>query len=302
MRFQERLQVTLQERYRRLAKSNHASFDANVRYFLDWADGQPAVASILAAIARAEPELKCDEWLATVQRGRVNWPATEVGRAKVVLHTLRGIVDGTAPVRVWMVFTGTRNMNDAIRDFCNDAVEPLIEYVQERLGAESDVLYLLERYRRQVLWFDQQALYDRYEADTSNGEAVYDEHLRRFLFEQGVDYPFPQPESPSGKADIVANVDTDDPLACEVKLFGGNYGTRTSRRAFTRRSATPGTTARPTRTSSCSTSTTGPSNCPRTTRTQGGRHASRLPASPFSSSRCRQHPDRWPASQARPSP
>lgn len=34
-----------------------------------------------------------------------------------------------------------------------------------------------------------------------------------------------QPASPSGKVDMLADVDSDDPLSCEVKLFDGDsYG------------------------------------------------------------------------------
>jgi hypothetical protein len=116
-------------------------------------------------------------------------------------------------------------MTDAVSDFVDEAVEPLIEYLQERLAAETDILYVLGRYRRRVLWFEQESLWERYGADTKRGEALYDTDLRRFLFEQGVDYPYSQPVSPSGRADVVAQLESDDPFACEVKLFdGGRYG------------------------------------------------------------------------------
>jgi hypothetical protein len=112
-----------------------------------------------------------------------------------------------------------------LRDLSDQAVEPLIEYLQERLGSESDMLHLLERYRRRVLWFEQVRLFAKYQADTQHGEAVYDGDLRRFLFEQGIDYPYSQPVGPSGRVDIAAEANSDDPLTCEVKLFDNDrYG------------------------------------------------------------------------------
>lgn len=229
MRFREGLQVRLQERYRRLYKSTMDSFDPNVRYLMQWADSTPALASLLAAIERAEPNLDPQVWWDPGPRsGRdVDWPDSEVGRAKVVLWVLRQIAGGQAQgSSVAHGVTGEGNLNDAIRGFVSDAVEPLFEYLQERLSAESDMLYLLERYRRRVLWFEQDRLWTAFQADTARGEKTYDEDLRRFLFGQGVDYPYSQPASPSGKADVVAGLESDDPLACEVKLFDGSgYGT-----------------------------------------------------------------------------
>ena len=226
MRHQEAVQVRLQERYRRLYKSSSDSFDSNVRYFLDWVDQTPSVASLLSVIERSEPELGEATWWEGTGRGRAAWPDSEVGRCKVVLWLLRRMASGDMDARhVGHHLTGESRFDDAIRAMCADAVEPLFEYLQERLAAESDVLYLLERYRRRVLWFEQERLWAEYEDDTARGEAVYDHDLRRFLFEQGVDYPLSQPASPSGKADVLVGVEDDDPLACEVKLFlPGKYG------------------------------------------------------------------------------
>lgn len=220
--------MRLQERYRRMAKSSADTYAANTRYFLAWADSTPALAAVLAAIERSEPDLDAAEWYESVESQRLQgeWPEAEVGRAKIALHVLRRIADGAVkPFNVGMAFSNERNVNDALRDFSGEVVEPLIEYLQERLSAESDMLYVLERYRRRVLWFEQARLWAAYQADTARGEATYDEDLRRFLFDQGVDFPFSQPVSPSGRADVVAQVDGDDPLPMEVKLFdGGSYG------------------------------------------------------------------------------
>ncbi len=128
----------------------------------------------------------------------------------------------------WMVpdgFSHERNFDSQVRDFNDIAVEPLIDHLDERLSAETDLLYLFERYRRRVLWFEQERLWTEYSTDSSRGEAVYDGDLRQFLFEQGVDFPFSQVASPSGRADITLLDPTDQPLPLEVKLFdGGRYG------------------------------------------------------------------------------
>lgn len=228
MRFREALQVRLRERYRRLYKSDENTYDDNVRYFLAWGDDIPAIASVFGAISRSERDLDPAQWWNGPRESpNVKWPETEIGRAKVALWALRHV--GAGEEEAWRlahkVVLERGSISDILRDFTSSVVEPLIEYVEERLASESDVLYVLERYRRRVAWFEQQRLWDAYQADTAKGEESYDTDLRRFLFDQGIDHPFSQPEGPSGKADVVADLDTDDPLVCEVKLFDGDsYG------------------------------------------------------------------------------
>lgn len=43
--------------------------------------------------------------------------------------------------------------------------------------------------------------------------------MRLFLFDQGIDYPFSTPTSASGRADIIGEIETDDPLVVEIKIF-----------------------------------------------------------------------------------
>jgi hypothetical protein len=237
VRFQEGLQVRLQERYRRLYKSDENTYDRQVKYFRDWLLGQPALRAMLKAIERAEPEVDPAAWFAGVGRDKEwEWPPTETGRAKVVWWILGRIAEGhTKATDVAYEFSVEKNyFNEMLRDFSDQAVEPLIEYLQERLGSESDMLHLLERYRRRVLWFEQDRLFAKYQADTQHGEAVYDGDLRRFLFEQGIDYPYSQPVGPSGRVDIAAEANSDDPLTCEVKLFDNDrYGARYLARGVT---------------------------------------------------------------------
>ena len=56
------------------------------------------------------------------------------------------------------------------------------------------------------------------------GEANLDRVLREALFDGGVDFPFSQPASPSGRADVVSLDDSDDPLVLEVKVFDPDRG------------------------------------------------------------------------------
>jgi hypothetical protein len=88
------------------------------------------------------------------------------------------------------------------------------------------MLYLLWRYKLWAEWFEAERLRRVY---GSSGEEGLDLDLRRFLFESGIDYPFSQPRSPGGRADVVASLETDDPLVLEIKVWDSEKGYRENR-------------------------------------------------------------------------
>lgn len=51
-----------------------------------------------------------------------------------------------------------------------------------------------------------------------------DQALRQYLFDQGIDYPFSTPLSPSGRADVVAGLQAPEPIIIEVKIFDPDGG------------------------------------------------------------------------------
>ena len=107
------------------------------------------------------------------------------------------------------------------RLFVEKYVDPLVYYIHDSLDEGSTVLYLLEKYKKQCEWFERDRLRQLYDSEESQGfqEKILDKDLRKFLFEQGIDYPFSTPSSPSGEADVVGLLHTDDPLVLEVKIF-----------------------------------------------------------------------------------
>jgi hypothetical protein len=98
---------------------------------------------------------------------------------------------------------------------------PLFDFLVERIGAESSVFYILERYVRRVEWFDRDKLYARFDADRRNGEEVFNLDLQRFLFLEGDYVTYAKSRSASGEADVIGDLDTDDPLVCDGKVFDG---------------------------------------------------------------------------------
>lgn len=67
---------------------------------------------------------------------------------------------------------------------------------------------------------------NKYSIAVKNYEQIFEDDLRLFLFDQGIDYPFSTPKSTSGRGDIIGSIDTNDPLIIEIKIFDRkkNYG------------------------------------------------------------------------------
>lgn len=231
MRYQQDLQVALRERLRRLMTTNYTAYAHEASLVCDWITAQAGLRAILADIAAAEPDVSMEEWENTCgQMQNLIWlTKTEGGRARIIWEWLQTAATSDTPIyqRPITMISSDNNINAQLRDVTESVVMPLFDYLSERIGNESSVLYHLERYVRRVEWFDREDLYAKYQADTQQGEKVYDDHLRRFLFDQGLDMPFSQPKSASGLSDVIGDLDTDDPLVCEVKLFDAdNHGKR----------------------------------------------------------------------------
>jgi hypothetical protein len=231
MRYQQDLQVALRDRLRRLMIATHSDAGHEVSLTVHWINKQPALLAILAEAEAVEPDLSLEDFLSALKRhGMFSWPSsTEDGRATLVWKCMQritseiasGAESGRVGVNYAMPFARERNLNDCWREFSQRILQPLFDYLSERVGQESSVLYVLERYVRKVEWFDRQDLYDKAMANPKKAEDVYDADLRRFLFGEGINMPFSQAKSASGLSDVVSELDTDDPLVCEVKIFDG---------------------------------------------------------------------------------
>lgn len=222
MKYRQDLQVALRNRYARLIQTEFRSYEDEVRIVREWLLGQPALRSIVEAMP-ADLEPTYEVWLQEcVQVRRLWWPGGEDVRARLVWELMSRIALGEVDLsRTGLMILHKSNYNELVRALTQSVLQHFFDYLGERLGSESEMLHHLERYKRQLEWFDRQSLYDKYLANKQEGERTYDTHLREFLFSQGVDYPFTQSRGPSGDTDVLAQLDGDDPLVCEVKLFDG---------------------------------------------------------------------------------
>ena len=209
----ERLQAELHH-----AIDSVGHYHDRLRAFRHYCNSTPPLAQSLAQL----PQVSYDQ--NEIIRG--NWPGGERSLAirwKLICDIADANMDGVKKILDRFFFS--LDSPEALGRFTKQYVVPVCNYLVGQLEAASTVLYLLIRYKRWAEWFEADRLRQKYEqASAHHGEDVLDRDLRRFLFESGIDYPFSQPHSPGGKADVVARLETDDPLVLEIKVWDSNRG------------------------------------------------------------------------------
>ena len=235
MRYQQDLQVKLRDRLRKLMTARYSVAAHEIRLAVEWINGQPMLKSILSEAEGVEPDLEVKSWLDSIpqMQGQLSWTSgTEAGRAVLVRNLMLVIAEadktGEGSNTLFQYAHGAtweRNMNDGWRGMAEQVLAPLFDYLGEHVGDESSVLHVLERYVRRVEWFDREELHERFKDNTRNGEEVYNLDLQRFLFLEGNYITHAKPRSATGEADLIGELDTDDPLVCDGKIFdGGSRG------------------------------------------------------------------------------
>ena len=215
------LRVRLQERRNRLYKTGYRTYDGELLYLLQFLDGNQYTRSLLNEL-EVSTAVDFEQWVSEQGIRNVQFPHSEAGRAKVCYGILKRCAsdnNGEEWVRWTRAFSSETNFDAKFRDLTEAVVDPFVNFLHDQIDDGGNILYLLERFKLKAEWFRREELYGLYQGDTSVGESSLDQELRASLFEGGVDYPFSQPSSPSGKADIVALLGSDDPLVLEVKVF-----------------------------------------------------------------------------------
>ncbi|MFJ2833519.1 hypothetical protein ACIPC1_39260 [Streptomyces sp. NPDC087263] len=229
MKYQQRLQVAVRERLRKLMTAPFSSAGHEVHLAVTWINSQPALTGLLEEATRAEPDLDHGRFRAGLtDDAQFTWSSrTDEGRATLIWNLMQGIAKDEAdnPAIGWQTASGysmNRRPQDSWREFAEDILQPLFDYLSERVGAESSILHTLERYRTRIEWFDREELYTRFDTDRANGEEVYNLDLQRFLFLEGDHITHAKPRSASGEADLIGDLDGRDPLVCDGKIFDGS--------------------------------------------------------------------------------
>lgn len=229
MRTIQLLRYELQVKKDRVFQVHYQALPKELKFFFDFLNSKPILRALLQELSINKPDYS--EWFGRMQQARgLTWPDSELERVKLCLVFLEEVIKANDFQRILNIAMATGSYSSQLTDkatfFLEQLFLPFYEYLDSRIDEQSVALYLLEKFKARVEWFQRSELYSKYNNAKASrkGEEVIDASLREYLFDQGIDYPFSQPVSPSGKADVVAGLESSDPLILEVKLFDPNSG------------------------------------------------------------------------------
>ena len=225
--------IALQQRLRR---SNAHNFNFDFKEFYEFITQNDYT---LSMIAKVHSEIAFEELQRETDgtailkvfkdyRNRQLTIASKYHRVYYLLRHLEYIYTQSSHPYGYVERLDLKENNSVTEGFVDVCVAPIVDFLTEGLSMESQVLALLVRYKRFKEWFDREEFFENYER-YGRSEDYVDMDLRKFLFTNGIEHPFSTPKSPSGRTDIIANLDTNDPLVMEVKILDAQKGYGKSR-------------------------------------------------------------------------
>jgi len=152
---------------------------------------------------------------------RITLPSSYLEKVKACLSILRHMIEkNEEPWQLMSSVSATGNVNVMTEEAMREFLVPVCKYINEKIANICSFQYLLVRFKLRSEWFEKENLFNLYSGNTSKGESILDEALRAYLFDQGINFPFSKPSSPSGEVDVLSIVE-QKPIPLEVKVFDG---------------------------------------------------------------------------------
>ncbi len=217
MYYNHNLRVNLKEWRNRLIKSSYEQFDNFHKYFFDKIENIPTLYSYISA-SPFVPKQGAFTNLNLYYRMNPSFE-NEEHEAVYKYYLIKHLVSQSKITEYTMDLVGASDYKQSLGNYVEEFIDPITNYLHDKLDEGSSVLYLLEKYKLRTEWFFKQKLACLYNDHSHIGENKLEEDLRLYLYDQGIDYPFSTPLSASGRADIVSMLHTDDPLVLEIKIY-----------------------------------------------------------------------------------
>lgn len=238
MYYNHNLRTNLQDWKNRLYRGTYKDFGNQLKYFFQFLENEKVIKGIIDESCLKYPlsdtqlkdfDDKIDHGMRIEHDNQENHAAFSYLFLKYLIniHTFKQM-QHLSTFRA-KDFEGMKSM------LIDEYISPIVYYLHDRLDKSNSILYLLEKYKKRSEWFKKADLNNSYRLAQSNYEQIFEDDLRLYLFDQGIDYPFSTPKSTSGRADIVSEIDTLDPIVIEIKILdkSKNYGKNRIKDGFT---------------------------------------------------------------------
>jgi len=232
------LRTQLQEWKNRLYRAPSEQFGHQLKYLINNLNQHIQIQGLIneACIKYVLTKEQYDDFSEMMERGSELSFENEIHQTAFCWQFLKHFISGTGDYNLhrYTIFQ-CREFDNTRSKIIEALISPIIYYLHDRLDKSNSVIFLLEKYKRRTEWFTKKLLYKKYQEIDHNYEQLFEDDLRLFLFDQGIDYPFSTPLSATGRADIIGEIETDDPLVVEIKIFDRtkNYGKDRIKDGFT---------------------------------------------------------------------
>jgi hypothetical protein len=227
----KKLRSDLQTRKNRVFRADdNATFILELRGFFDFMNRKPILKGLMQELDIGKPEFTKTNALELASK----IPDLEIQRIRhciAVLNYSSSIEDESFfqfYMQLGLRIRGPSRSGDfrtaAFNLFRDTFFLPFYEYLDEHIEDYGIILYLLQRFKFRTETFDRDNMYQLYKSHSEISESLLDKQVRKYLFDQGVEYPLSTPLSASGRSDIVAELHTEDPLVLEIKILDLDRG------------------------------------------------------------------------------
>jgi hypothetical protein len=223
----QNLRHKLKKRFERLKSVKGNFFIPSLKQFWTFFHSNPTYVEITDLLLVSFPEVQTS--VKSIFQGETIEAKSEEEAAAIGYAVLRKIILNNGklhkliePYRFPVSYDKEDSIDNHILEVIRSVyLEPLYQYVDEKLDDQGAILSLLLRYKHRSEWFYQDKLFKLTEDDTQNAEKSLALDLYSYLYDQGLDFSF-EASSPRGKIDLIASQGSDDPLLADTKIFDAN--------------------------------------------------------------------------------
>ena len=215
------LRTDLQEWKNRIYRAPYAQFSNQLKYLIDNLDKNIQIQGLIkeACIKHPYSNEQLEHITEQRQMGSEMVFDNETHQTAFCYQLVKYLIQelGNYNLHNLMMFQG-RDFDATKGKIIEDCLSPIIYYLHDRLDKSNSTIYLLEKYKKRTEWFTKKLLHQQDSSATRNYEQIFEDDLRLFLFDQGIDYPFSTPLSASGRVDIIGEIETDEDMINRIKF------------------------------------------------------------------------------------
>jgi len=217
--FLQFVRYKLQKRLKRLNSADFQSFHFTLVQVWGFLQENEITKGILDDLERRSPNSEQDA--GKTLNGQPQIGKSESENDAICYWVVRKCATSDAPrieIMVGRSLAQTGDLNAYIEAFRTTYIEPLFDYIDEHIDDKRAILTLLKKFKHKCEWFHREALFDQFQEDTGKGEIVLASRLYEYLHDQGLQFQI-EPQSASGRIDLVSSQLGKDRLVADAKLF-----------------------------------------------------------------------------------